>query len=156
MKIKTYFHAPFGVVPALRLSHVPRWAIINVSKQQSVAEHSFNVAVIVRYLCGVMGLSSPRTNECMADAIYHDLDEVWTSDIPTPAKEKEKRPRHTENLVVKLADVIESIRFIQVYCLEPTVTKLWIMNEMTKKVTVMLEKMGIDYNDIKLLLEELK
>lgn len=77
----------------LNLSHVPRWCITPVARQQSVAEHSFRVAAIIMELAERMcelGLGKQNSlkfaNECIRWAIVHDGPEAWTGDTPGPVK----------------------------------------------------------------------
>lgn len=85
----------------MRMSSVKRWVIIEMSRAQSVAEHSFNVAVIANGLLSKMAVDvcfhmndilhiDANINLVRADvlewALMHDLPEVLTGDIPTPVK----------------------------------------------------------------------
>jgi len=116
-KIVHSYKAPFGDIPELRAHLVPRWAVVKTSRTQSVAEHSYNVAVIARKICSILALDDRDVNEVIVEALLHDTDEVYTSDIPSPAKIHtvvdgesvctEKDP------IVKLADYIEAFVFIR-------------------------------------------
>lgn len=67
----------------LRAQTVKRWTIVHTTKQQSLAEHSFNVALIAQEICERMAISSANV---MRAALVHDLDEILTGDIPSPFK----------------------------------------------------------------------
>jgi len=113
MIVKESFEAPFGPIPELRLSFVLRWCIVKCSRTQSVAEHSFNVAVITEKLCRVMRLGDAATGMIVREALFHDRHEVYTGDIPSPAKHQERDTNHWSHpLIVKLADLIEAYIFI--------------------------------------------
>lgn len=114
MIVKESFDAPFGPIPELRLSFVPRWCIVKTTRTQSVAEHSFNVAVIAEKLCRIMKVGDEATGVVVRKALLHDRYEVYTGDIPSPAKHQEEEDvNHWSNsLVVKLADLIEAYIFI--------------------------------------------
>lgn len=74
---------------ALALSHVPRWAIVRHSRPQSVADHSYRVAIIARELVRRLNWENRDgldVNRLVWLALIHDLDESLTGDIPTPAK----------------------------------------------------------------------
>ena len=126
----------------LRACHVRRWHIVQTSREQTLAEHSFAVAVIAGTLAAAMqykGLLHDRLKLALLQhALAHDLIEVRTGDMPTPFKRfLEKAGGHgivekAEDLVdsdhsgamrqmagteietiVKLSDLIEAIYFLQ-------------------------------------------
>jgi len=79
---------------------VKRWVIVRTAKDQSLAEHTFNVVMIAR-----------------------DLDEILTGDIPTPAKDRLgintaydgksfEECNGEEKSIVALADIIEAMHFL--------------------------------------------
>lgn len=69
-----------------RASDVKRWGIVKTLRAQSVAEHSYQVAMIARRLCLGYGLDSDQTARVVWAALVHDLSEVLTGDVPTPTK----------------------------------------------------------------------
>jgi HD superfamily phosphodiesterase len=110
----------------LRAQEVHRWNIVATIRNQSLAEHTFNVVFIARAICKEAGLSDSDVIKC---ALEHDLDEIITGDIPTPTKERMKKlgfnpddvherevdapARSGEaKLIVKIADMIEASWFI--------------------------------------------
>ena len=62
---------------------VGRWNIVRATKNQSVAEHMYNVCMIARAICSRLKIDDTMV---MKAALEHDLDEVFTGDIPHPAK----------------------------------------------------------------------
>ena len=68
------------------LAHVPRWSIIPVVKRQSVAEHSYFVALYAIEICRVIGVPSSDLASILIYAIQHDRSECYISDIPGPVK----------------------------------------------------------------------
>jgi len=89
----------FSFSQHMRMSSVKRWVIIEMSRAQSVAEHSYNVAVIAnglfdRLAVDIMSFElRSESNElsCLRSgvlewALMHDLPEVLTGDIPSPVK----------------------------------------------------------------------
>jgi len=123
-----------------RASDVQRWQIVKTAKQQSVAEHSFGVAMIADRLASTILAGTGHRGICVMWAMWHDLPEVYTGDIATPLKlhiksQCESDPlatfegelcgpeyRHWHRMatethpevaaVVKLADIIESCKFL--------------------------------------------
>ncbi len=107
----------------LRAEDIKRWTIIKHTGQQSLAEHTFNVVAISRDICRRMSMPDM---DVMKYAFDHDLDEILTGDIPTPAKESLKLPDCYNGgskesctsagvAIVNLADIIEALRFINVH-----------------------------------------
>lgn len=108
---------------ALTLSVVPRWSIVNTIKPQSVAEHTFNVVSIVRWLLTFYQSPGVELVELLVYALDHDAIESVTGDVPATAKRAgyvtenvQKRDTETSNPVkelVKLADLLEAKWFIR-------------------------------------------
>jgi 5'-deoxynucleotidase YfbR-like HD superfamily hydrolase len=106
----------------LRLQEVKRFPICHTNKDQSVAEHSYNVTLIAMDL--VAEEEDTRLKfEVLLYALEHDMDEVFTGDIPSGFKRKlrtecpaviklldgEKFVNPEVKAVVKLADWLEAI-----------------------------------------------
>lgn len=124
---------------------VERWTIIPTIRPQSVAEHSFGVAMIADAFCEELGLGrgSAIRQDATRWALWHDVDEIFTGDIPTPMKmqvpkhvmvEAEKLSganTHIEECgsslaleIVKLADLVEACRFLNTWGVEPSKTEI--------------------------------
>lgn len=121
------------------LAHVPRWPILRVNRRQSVAEHSFYVALYAAEIAQAIGWQGPY-EQLMLHALTHDLDEIVTGDINSPTKramdpgarvqldawiDKKMRERSTVDsawalsdpgeqakLIVKLADMVEGVLYL--------------------------------------------
>lgn len=117
------------------LSSIKRWGVIDMSRDQSVAEHSYHVAIIAMEIGQFYFAESesPPIAELLKWSLTNDLPELLTGDIPTPAKQyidlhqldKENFPEYTDYkeeldpnilIVVKAADYIEALRFCVHYC----------------------------------------
>lgn len=72
---------------ALRSQDVTRWNIVRHDRRQSVAEHSFNVALIAMRYCEVLGLGEDLRAKVALHAITHDLTEVYYGEIPSITKD---------------------------------------------------------------------
>jgi len=71
------------------LSYVPRWSIVRVAKPQSVAEHSFFVAMYADQIAEIISWRHRGNREnLMRAALWHDVEECFTGDIPGPTKRK--------------------------------------------------------------------
>lgn len=67
------------------LSFVPRWVITRNIHTQSVAEHSFYVAVYAGQLAEYLDFEG-NMGDLYHAALWHDAEECFTGDIPGPAK----------------------------------------------------------------------
>lgn len=94
---------------------------------ENVAEHSFHVAVLTHALCTIANEVFQRqipTDEIVSMALFHDVTEVITGDIPAPVKHHNKAIltnfREIEDLAAKrLASMIpEPLRSVY----EPLIT----------------------------------
>ena len=73
----------------LRAGHVKRWHIVNTTATQTIAEHSFLVAIIALHLFQKLvgtNASTESAFKLVIAALFHDCGEVRTGDIPTPGK----------------------------------------------------------------------
>lgn len=117
-----------NVLDKLKLAQVKRYPICFTNKDQSVAEHSFGVMLITMEL--LKSVNDRDLADCaLAYALTHDMDEVFTGDIPSPFKrelrakcpavskhlEPEAKPPLAVKLIVKLADYLEAIYFLREY-----------------------------------------
>lgn len=70
-----------------RLSNIKRYSCYRVHKQQSPAEHSFNVAMIAMYIAD-SDWKERKVNYdvLLRKALLHDFPEGLTGDIPSPTK----------------------------------------------------------------------
>lgn len=76
-----------------RLRYIERWSLMRNVMRENVAEHSFHVAVLTHALCTianeVFGRDLP-TDQIVSQALFHDVTEVITGDIPMPVKHHNK------------------------------------------------------------------
>lgn len=141
---ETPVEADMGMtIDLLDLSHVPRWTTHPVARPQSVAEHSYRVAILVNRLAGLFNEQPDRFTTLDLDitmravwwALLHDGPEVKTGDLPHPAKrmigagewermEEEACPWYRwfkpdpNGIVyrmVQLADVVEALTWMSRY-----------------------------------------
>jgi len=141
----------------LRACHIMRWNMINTSRQQSVAEHQYNVCMIARHLCRELGV--PDENVTKA-ALEHDLDEVRFGDIPSPTKEMLKtkgvdlnslmgnKPREMseeESAILKTADVVDAVLFLRDHAVGQQAKE--VLNSLYGKLFLMTEKLNFGTNN---------
>ncbi len=72
-----------------RMKYISRWSLMRNTRSENLAEHSFHVSVLAHALAvisrDVFGndISPERAATC---ALYHDMPEILTGDLPTPIK----------------------------------------------------------------------
>lgn len=116
------------------LDYVPRWVIVRSHHRQTVASHSYFVAVYAMQIADVIGWSGDR-GALLKYALQHDWAEVFTGDIPHPSKaygmdrdrwkrfeeaqlvhlfgrEGLLRPEKDIKSIVTVADLFESLLFL--------------------------------------------
>lgn len=115
-----------NITQIMRSQHISRWTIVATSRNQSLAEHTFNVTMLVRDFCRRVKMLDGLM---LKAALEHDLDEVMTGDIPTPVKRRmrennlepklmEGATKNVDQLsefqthVLKMIDIMESIHFL--------------------------------------------
>ena len=136
--------------PQIRvLQHVPRWVIIRSLRQQSVAEHSYYVAIYATYIAKLLHLRQEDINWITNYALTHDFEEMVSGDIPTPFKRQlmlkdnaifKASTKRAEQLqsntssnikyckeVVKVADLFEACMYLsdEKEMGNSTILKLW-------------------------------
>ncbi len=72
-----------------RMKYIDRWGLMRNINKENVSEHSLDVAVIAHALAVIqknrlnMDVNPEKT---ALYAIYHDVSEIFTGDMPTPVK----------------------------------------------------------------------
>ena len=75
----------------LLAQHVKRWHMIRMSDEQSVAEHSYNVAMLTIKLLrdldknGYYGITPEEQLAVLEWALCHDIHEIEHGDVPSPS-----------------------------------------------------------------------
>jgi 5'-deoxynucleotidase len=77
----------FTLHQLMRTGHVKRWQIVRVAREQTIAEHMYRVFIIAGHICSRLRVDDKTGQRAMAWALAHDVPEVVTGDIATPAKE---------------------------------------------------------------------
>lgn len=79
-----------GVLDMLDLSIIKRWNIVDVHRQQSVAEHSFRVGILADDLYDALMPTEHNSfdkNAIQLLARVHDMDELYQGDPPSTLKD---------------------------------------------------------------------
>ena len=74
-----------------RMPLIKRWSLMFCHKQESIAEHSHQVAVVAHLLALIYNKRCPDQTPLIAEraatiALYHDQIEIYTGDLVTPIK----------------------------------------------------------------------
>jgi 5'-deoxynucleotidase len=72
-----------------RLRYIDRWSLMRNVVKENVAEHSYHVAILTHVLCTIANevyKQEVQVHEAVTMALFHDVTEVFTGDIPTPVK----------------------------------------------------------------------
>lgn len=123
--------------PVMRFHAVKRWHMIDTTRQQTIAEHSANVALLAYVLAKTApGMFFGPAAEFAAMGLLHDLGEVFTGDVPSHTKRHilgldqledqvlpamfEYLPDYNSQLLIKLCDLADGIRFIRLHGVDLT------------------------------------
>ena len=73
-----------------RMRYISRWGLMRNSFSENIQEHSHLVAVLAHALAlirqEILQLPTPDPERCAVAALYHDVTEILTGDLPTPIK----------------------------------------------------------------------
>ena len=73
-----------------RMRYITRWGLMRNTFSENISEHSFQVAVLAHALAlirrYILHLEGPDPDRCAVAALYHDVTEILTGDLPTPIK----------------------------------------------------------------------
>ena len=72
-----------------RMKHINRWNLMSTIKAENLSQHSSECAFLSHYLALIGNKifhKSYDVNTIITCALYHDLTEVITGDVPTPVK----------------------------------------------------------------------
>ncbi len=72
-----------------RLKYIPRWSLMRQNVQEDLAQHTADVALTAHTLCLVANNKFGRntnSERVVVAALYHDVSEILTGDMPTPVK----------------------------------------------------------------------
>ncbi|MBQ6846631.1 MAG: 5'-deoxynucleotidase [Oscillospiraceae bacterium] len=72
-----------------RMKYISRWSLMRNTRTENVAEHSYHVSVLAHALAVISRDVFDRDidpGRVAAAALYHDMPEILTGDLPTPIK----------------------------------------------------------------------
>lgn len=150
----------------MRLQAVKRWHMIDTTRQQTLAEHSANVAMLVLLITRSFPVTIKNgwvmSTEAVVAALIHDIAESFTGDIPTHTKQhlsglekleqavippifKIEVPENAR-LLIKLCDLADGIRFIRLHGVDTTArhARTGLERQMEHKITEAMRIWGSD------------
>ena len=72
-----------------RMKYINRWGLMRNAREENIAEHSLEVAIITHLLCEMRNRrfgGNIDVSKAVLTALYHDVPEIITGDLPTPVK----------------------------------------------------------------------
>jgi 5'-deoxynucleotidase len=72
-----------------RMKYINRWGLMRNTKSENIEEHSLEVAILSHALSELKNNrfgGHVNTGRIIMLAIYHDVSEIYTGDLPTPIK----------------------------------------------------------------------
>ena len=73
----------------LRMKYINRWGLMHNTRNESLSEHSIDVAILTHVLCIISNKrlgNNIDANKGAMIALFHDASEIITGDMPTPIK----------------------------------------------------------------------
>lgn len=74
---------------SFRMKYIYRWGLMRNSRIETLSEHSSDAAILAGVLASIAKSeygADVRVEHVMSSALLHDLSEIITGDMPTPAK----------------------------------------------------------------------
>ena len=74
---------------ASRMKYINRWGLMRNLRSENLTEHSAECAMLAHALCEIGNVyfgKSYNSDRAAVCALYHDMSEIFTGDLPTPVK----------------------------------------------------------------------
>lgn len=72
-----------------RQRYIRRWGLMRNMTEETLTEHSYEVSILTHALCSIGNTYFDKNydiGKAVSYALFHDAQEVYTGDMPTPAK----------------------------------------------------------------------
>lgn len=72
-----------------RMKYINRWGLMNNTRTENISEHSIQTAIIAHALCVIHNKrfnGNIDADKIAVAAMFHDVSEIITGDMPTPVK----------------------------------------------------------------------
>lgn len=73
----------------MRMKYITRWALMRNTRPENICEHSYDVAALTHALALLENTrfgGNVNVEKAVMIALYHDVPEILTGDMPTPVK----------------------------------------------------------------------
>ncbi|MCL2813176.1 MAG: 5'-deoxynucleotidase [Oscillospiraceae bacterium] len=90
-----------------RLKYINRWGLMRSFRTENLSEHSLETAIIAHALAEIGVTYFNRTYnpaEIALSAVYHDVSEIFTGDMPSPVKYHTKEMKKTYKSIEREAE----------------------------------------------------
>ena len=91
-----------------RMNYIDRWGLMRNARAESLSEHSANVASIAHILSEIavthFNADDVRPERVAVTALYHDMSETLTGDMPTPVKYRNEEIKQSYKAVEREAE----------------------------------------------------
>ena len=133
-----------------RMKYINRWALMRNTEQESLMQHSFEVAMLAHALATISNErlgTSLDANKAAVIGMFHDTSEILTGDMPTPVKYysaeirdayKEVEAIATDKLVDMLPEDLQQ-EYRDVMVPQPGDEELWKLEKAADKLSALIK-----------------
>ncbi len=89
------------------MKYINRWALMRGTREESLSEHSLEVAMIAHALCVIANVRYGhhiQADRAALVGLYHDASEIITGDMPTPIKYYNPEMKHAYKNIEAVAE----------------------------------------------------
>lgn len=143
--MSSYFYAFLS-----RMKYINRWALMRNTSEESLSQHSHEVAAVAYLLCVIGNRrygKQYKSERAALLGLYHDMPEILTGDMPTPVKyfnpEIKEAYKKVENVASERLlgtlpeDLREDFRFL--FYKEAADSELWTIVKAADKISALIK-----------------
>ncbi len=138
------------LIKALKLSHIPRWVIVDLRRPQTVSDHTYRTQILSLHINQKLGLNIDE-GKLALKVLFHDIEEAETGDLPSPYKGSKFKIKPSEDIlenVLRLADTIEATIWLVRYAVNPGRVRRFLESKISALETELSEFSGVSVNTI--------
>ena len=133
-----------------RMKYINRWALMRNTEEESLTQHSYEVAVIAHALALISNKrlgTNYDANKVALIGLYHDSTEILTGDMPTPVKYYSEEIRESfrkvedvavSKLLLKLPEDLRS-EYEDILIKKDEDLELWKLNKAADKISALIK-----------------